>query len=227
LAKKISEKSGTKAEEALKKKALKVARILEKMYPDAECELNFKTPLQLLIATILSAQCTDVKVNQVTPELFKKYKSVKAFAEAKEKDIENIIKSLGLFRNKAKNIVACAGELKNNFSGKIPDTIDELVTLSGVGRKTANCVLVNAFSKPGLMTDTHFCRITGRLGLTKNSSPVKIEKDIAAILPKKEWGMFSHRIIIHGRRRCTARKPECLGCKLTEICDWYNNPEDD
>ncbi|MHC4872840.1 MAG: endonuclease III, partial [Planctomycetota bacterium] len=200
--------------EDLKKKALKTANLLAKVYPDAECELLFKNPLQILIATILSAQCTDVKVNQVTPVLFRKFKSAKSFAEASQKDIEDIIKSLGLYRNKAKSIIVCCKELVSKFKGKVPDNIDELVTLAGVGRKTANCVMVNAFGKPGLMTDTHFCRITQRLGLVKSKEPPKIEKEIAGILPEKRWGDFSHQIIIHGRRCCKARNPLCEECTM-------------
>lgn len=208
---------------SLKIKAKKIAGILNKTYPDVACELNFKNPLQILIATILSAQCTDIKVNMVTPSLFKKYKTVKHFAGAKQKDIETIIKSLGLYHNKAKNIIQCCKELLENFNGTVPDEIDKLVTLAGVGRKTANCVLVNAFNKPGLMTDTHFCRITGRLGLVTEKDPGKIEREIAAILPENKWGDFSHQIIIHGRRCCSARNPNCEECPLTKYCDYYKS----
>ncbi|MBN1257677.1 MAG: endonuclease III [Planctomycetes bacterium] len=198
----------------------KIADLLAETYPDANCALPTETPLHVLIATILSSQCTDAKVNEVSPQLFKKYRSAKAFANARQAEIEKIIRPLGLYRNKAKNIIACCRELGKQYGGRVPDEIKELVTLPGVGRKTANCVLVNAFAKPGLMTDTHFCRITQRMGLTAEKEPIRIEAELAKLLPAERWGSFSHQIIIHGRRCCTARSPDCTRCRILRHCEF-------
>lgn len=202
----------------LKSRARSVDKALAKAYPDAGCELSFMDPLQCLVSTILSAQTTDKAVNTVTPALFEAFPTVAAFADAEPADLESYIKRLGLFRAKAKNIVATARALREQYNSVIPDTIEELVKLPGVGRKTANCVVLNAYGKPGLMCDTHFCRITRRLGFHDLEDPVKIEFAMAELLPPKLWGDFSHRIIIHGRRCCYARKPNCSECPLAKYC---------
>ena len=180
---------------------------LKSVYPDAHCELNYKNPLQLLIATILPAQCTDKMVNIVTADLFKKYRSAKAYAEATQEDLENDIRRLGFFRNKAKNIRACCQTLIDKHGSKVPQTMDELTNLGGVGRKTANVVLGNAFDiNIGVVVDTHVGRISRRLGLTREENPVKVERDLMEQIPRKEWVAFSHRLILHGRGLCKSRK---------------------
>lgn len=190
-------------------------------YPDAQCALHFEDPLQCLISTMLSAQTTDKAVNLVTPALFQKYPTIQAFAAAQPADIESYIRSIGLYRAKAKNVVAAARMLQEEFGGVVPDTIEELVRLPGVGRKTANCVVLNAYGKPGLMCDTHFCRITRRIGLHDLDDPTKIEMAVARLLPQQKWGNFSHRAIIHGRERCHARKPDCPACPCTGFCAFF------
>jgi len=201
----------------------KILMALAALYPQAECELDVATPLEVLVATVLSAQCTDKKVNEVTPALFKKYPTPQAYASANIADVENIIHTLGLFRAKAKNLVATGKMLVAEYGGQVPDTIDELVKLPGVGRKTANCVLVNGFYKPGIMCDTHCCRLSLRLGLTVSNDPVRVESDLAMLMPPKDWGLFSHRIILHGRRVCHARKPECGRCPMNAFCPSAEN----
>ena len=202
-----------------KRHAAQVTRRLKAVYPDAHCALEFKTPLQLLVATILSAQCTDVRVNIVTKELFKKYPDAKAFAAAKLPDLERAVQSTGFFRNKAKNIKACCSELMESHAGQVPQDLDMLVKLAGVGRKTANVVLGTAFGIPtGVVVDTHVGRLSKRLGLTRHTDPVKIERDLMALLPKREWVDFSHRMIAHGRQVCVARKPRCQICPLADVC---------
>lgn len=204
---------------AAKRKALDVAQRLAGLYPDAECALNFRTPLELLIATILSAQCTDERVNMVTRELFRRYRTAKAYAEAPLADIEELIRSAGFYRMKAKNIQNCCKALVEHHGGEVPKDLAALVVLAGVGRKTANVVLGTAFGIPsGVVVDTHVTRLTNRLGLTKQRDAVKIEQDLMAKLPPEEWIDFSHRLIWHGRRICTARKPRCEECALAEIC---------
>lgn len=198
----------------------KVAVELGNLYPEAECELNFQTPLELLVATILSAQCTDRKVNEVTPALFEKYPTAAAYAGAEVAVVEECIRSLGLFRAKAKNIVASGKMLVGDFNGKVPRTIEELVRLPGVGRKTANCVLVNAFDLPGITCDTHVIRVTNRLGLYAETNANKIEILLKEMLPEEMWADFSHRVIWHGRRICTARKPACDQCTLRRWCEY-------
>lgn len=207
----------------LKSKAAAVDKALAKAYPDAGCALNFMDPLQCLISTILSAQTTDKAVNALTPELFKAFPDVDAFAKAEPGDVEPYIKRLGLFRAKAKNIVNTARALRELHGGVVPDTIKELVKLPGVGRKTANCVVLNAYGKPGIMCDTHFCRITRRLGFHESEDPVKIEHIMAALLPPARWGDFSHRVIIHGREICHARKPKCEVCPLQKYCNTFQS----
>jgi len=203
----------------------KIWPILKKTYPGAKIALNFKDPLELLIATILSAQCTDVRVNMVTKELFKKYKSPKDWAKTDIAQIESDIKSTGFFRNKAKNIKAACSKIDEQYKGKVPDTMEQLLTLPGVGRKTANCVLGDAFGIPGITCDTHVIRLSRRLGLSENSDPVKLEFDLAEIVPKKDWTLFSHLLIFHGRNICKARKPDCPACPIAQYCPSANNPD--
>jgi len=202
----------------------KILPVLEKAYPDARTALNFKNPLELLIATILSAQCTDVRVNIVTKELFKKYKSATDWAKADIKEIESYIKSTGFYHNKAVSIKNSCIALIERFDNRVPDTMDELVTLPGVGRKTANVVLGNAFGTPAIACDTHVIRLSRRLQLSENSDPVKLEFDLAEIVPKKSWTLFSHLLILHGRNICKARKPDCENCMISKYCPAANNP---
>ena len=192
---------------------------LRTAYPDAHCELNFSNPLELLIATILSAQCTDKRVNLVTAELFKKYRNAVDFANADLVALEQDIKSTGFFRNKAKNIKACCAALVEKYGGEVPRTMAELTALGGVGRKTANVVLGNAFSlNIGVVVDTHVSRLSQRLELTKQKDPEKIEQDLGSLVPRAQWTLFSHWLIWHGRRRCAARKPDCAGCEIAKLC---------
>ena len=203
----------------LKSRAKEVNARLRKRYPDAKCSLDFTTPFELLIATILAAQSTDVRVNIVTKSLFRKYPSPAAFASASQVAMETDVKQTGFFRNKAKAVIACARAIVENHGGEVPRTMDELTALPGVGRKTANVVLGNAFHTPvGIVVDTHVTRVSGRLGLTQNADAVKIEEDLIPLLPRKEWTAFSHRLIYHGRETCIARKPKCEECVLNDIC---------
>jgi endonuclease-3 len=202
-----------------RRRALEVAEGLRELYPDARCALNFRSPLELLIATILSAQCTDERVNIVTRELFKKYRSAADYAAAPIAELEEMIRSAGFYRMKAKNIQACCRALVEQHGGDVPKELAALVLLGGVGRKTANVVLGTAFGIPsGVVVDTHVTRLTYRLGLTKQTDAVKIEEDLMAALPPEEWIDFSHRLIWHGRKICTARKPLCEECRLNPIC---------
>ena len=197
----------------------KIISALKRVYPDAHCELNFANPLQLLIATILSAQCTDKRVNLVTAALFKKYRSAKDFAEAPLAEIEEAVRTTGFFRNKAKNIKACCAALVEKFGGEVPRTMDELHALAGVGRKTANVVLGNAFGiNVGVVVDTHVTRLANRLGLAKGTDAVKLELELDKLVPQNEWTLFSHWLIWHGRRRCAARKPDCANCEIKNLC---------
>ena len=191
---------------------------LKKTYPDAHCELDFETPLQLVVATILSAQCTDRRVNLVTPALFAKYPSAEAFAAAKREELEALIASTGFFRNKATSIVGMAQRLCAEHAGQVPDNLDELVKLPGVGRKTANVILGNVFDVPGITVDTHFGRLARRFGWTTQTDPVKVERQIQALFPPKDWTMLSHVLVWHGRRCCHARKPACGACPLAKHC---------
>ena len=197
----------------------KIISALKQIYPDAHCELNFSNPLQLLIATILSAQCTDKRVNLVTAELFKKYHTARDFAEAPLAEIEESVKSTGFFRNKAKNIKGCCAALVERFGGEVPRTMDELHALAGVGRKTANVVLGNAFGiNVGVVVDTHVTRLANRLGLAKGTDAVKLEQELVTLVPQQDWTLFSHWLIWHGRRRCAARKPDCANCEIKNLC---------
>jgi len=207
-------KDNTKAAERVRK----IFPILRKTYPQARIALKHSNPLELLVSTILSAQCTDVRVNMVTKALFKKYTSAKDWVKADIKQIESDIKSTGFFRNKAANIKGACTKVIEQFDGKIPDTMEELLTLPGVGRKTANCVLGNAFGVPGVVCDTHVIRLSRRLGLSPNSNPVKLEYDLAEIVPKKDWLLFSDLLIFHGRNICKARKPDCGNCPIAKYC---------
>ena len=198
--------------------ARSIYRILTKEYPDARCELDFNSPLELLIATVLSAQCTDVRVNAVTPVLFKRFPTLETLAAAKLSEVEEIIYSTGFFRSKAKNIKELANRILNDFGGEVPNDLAQLVTLPGVGRKTANVVLGNAFGIPGLTVDTHFGRLSRRFGWSTATDPVKVENDVAKLIPEKEWTLLSHKLIWHGRRICHSRKPECGICPLAKLC---------
>lgn len=192
---------------------------LERLYPDAHCALVHKGPFQLLIATILSAQCTDERVNMVTPGLFKQFKKPQAFVDATQEEIEVVIHSTGFYRNKAKSIKGASQKIVDKFGGKVPQTMDELLELAGVARKTANVVLGNAFNKNvGVVVDTHVGRLSCRLGLTKNTDPKKVEQDLIALFPQDTWTMLSHLLIFHGRQVCNARKPKCEACTLADIC---------
>jgi endonuclease-3 len=202
----------------LRRRAGRIVRALARLYPDAHCALHYETPLHLLIATILSAQCTDVRVNLVTPALFARYPDARAFAEADPAELETAIQSTGFFRNKARNIIACCQLLVSQHGGEVPGTMSDLVCLPGIGRKTANVVLGNAFAVPGITVDTHVGRVSRRLGLTTHSDPEKVESDLMALIPRREWTMFSHRMIFHGRQVCFARKPNCAGCTLSRLC---------
>ena len=207
------------ATEARAARTKKIIAGLQKTYPDAHCELDFANPLQLLIATILSAQCTDKRVNMVTVDLFKKYRTAKDFAEADLGELEDAIKTTGFFRNKAKNIQACCRALVEEHGGEVPQTMEELFALDGVGRKTANVVLGNAFGiNVGVVVDTHVARLSYRLGLTKQTDAVKIEQELMALVPQEQWTLFSHWLIWHGRRRCYARKPDCANCEIKKHC---------
>lgn len=200
-------------------RAAAIAEALRRVYPNAHCELDFAGPLQLLIATILSAQCTDKRVNMVTPALFKKYKTARAFAESTQEEIETAVQSTGFYRNKAKSIRAACADIVAIHGGEVPHTMDELTALRGVGRKTANVVLGNAFGKnEGVVVDTHVSRLSQRLGLTRQTTPEKIERDLIKLIPRENWTDFSHWLIWHGRRRCTARKPDCAGCEIQPLC---------
>ena len=195
---------------------------LAKVYPDAHCELDFSNPLELLVATILSAQCTDVQVNKVTPALFAKYTSARDYAEANPAALEHDLRAIGLYRAKARNIRACCRILADEHGGKVPETMDELVALPGVGRKTANVVLGNAFGQNvGVVVDTHVARLSGRFGLTRQTDPKKIEPVLMKLVPQNDWTMFSHWLIFHGRRRCKAQRPDCPHCEITHLCPSY------
>ncbi len=207
------------ADPADKRHAAKVVRALRREYPDAECALNHDNPFQLLIATILSAQCTDARVNIVTKELFKKYPTAADLADLPIKRLEKAIQSTGFFRNKAKSIKALCQQLVKDYDGQVPEDLEQLVKLPGVGRKTANVVLGTAFGQAsGVVVDTHVGRISRRLGLTTHSDPIKIEQDLMQLLPRKEWIDYSHRLIHHGRKVCKARRPLCDTCELSRIC---------
>jgi len=206
---------------ALVRRARRINRELALVYPDAHCELDFTSPFELLIATVLSAQTTDIRVNMVTPTLFAKYPTPADLAAADRADVEAMIQSTGFFRAKTQSIIGLSQALVERFGGEVPGRLEDLVTLPGVGRKTANVVLGNAFGVPGITVDTHFNRLSRRFGWTTNTEPDKIEADVAALIPKSEWTILSHRLIWHGRRCCHARRPACGACALAQLCPSY------
>ena len=199
-------------------RALKMIDLLKEEYPDAHCMLDFSNAFELLIATILAAQCTDVMVNRVTPDLFREYRTPRAFVDAPPEDIEKAIYKTGFYRNKTKSIKKCCESLIERHGGEVPQTMEELVALGGVGRKTANCVLGNIWGIPGIVVDTHVKRLSNRMGYTGESNPDKIEQDLMDVVPKAEWVLFAHLITDHGRKCCTARKPACDQCPVEHFC---------
>jgi endonuclease III len=205
----------------LVRRARKMHKVLTETYPDAHCELDFTTPLELLVATILSAQTTDVLVNKVTPGLFAKYPNAQAYAEADREELEAILKPTGFFRAKTNSVMKLGQALVDEYDGVVPNKLSELVKLPGTGRKTANVVLGNAFGIPGITVDTHFGRLVRRFGWTTEQDPVKVEHIIGDLFPKKDWTMLSHRLIFHGRRRCHAKKPACGACPVAQWCPSY------
>ncbi len=206
-------------------RASELLRILRTTYPDAHCELDHHGAFQLLVATILSAQCTDVRVNMVTPALFEKYPDARALSSAKQEDVEDLVRSTGFFRNKAKNLIAAAKALVREHDSEVPVDLDALTNLPGVGRKTANVVLGNAYGiEAGVVVDTHVARLSKRLGLSKHTDPVKIEKDLIKQIPQDAWTLWSHLLIWHGRRRCPARKPDCTRCEVRGLCPSADGP---
>ena len=205
---------------ARRARALRIVRLLAKAYPDAACALVHRGPFELLVATILSARCTDKKVNEVTPAVFARFPTPKAMAKADLAELEKLIQPTGFYRQKAQSILSASQDLVAHFGGNVPGTLDELVTLRGVGRKTANVVLGDAFGVPGLTVDTHMTRINRRLGLTQHEDPEKIERDLMELVPQKEWTVYSHRVIHHGRVCCDARRPRCEACPLRAECPW-------
>ena len=209
----------------MKKRTKEILEILKETYPDAKCELNYETPFQLLVATCLSAQTTDVKVNQVTDTLFKDYLDLDSFLTLTNEQIEERIKSIGLYRNKAKNLVLMCKQLKEKFNGEVPKTMEGITSLAGAGRKTANVVLSNAFGVPSIAVDTHVFRVSNRLDLADSDNVLEVEKQLQKELPKEEWSLTHHLLIFHGRRCCIARKPKCFECPLNTICKWEDKKD--
>jgi len=208
----------------MNKKAEKINKFLKKTYPEIHCTLDFSNPLELLVATILSAQCTDARVNKVTPLLFEKYKTADDYAKADLEEFMDEIHSTGFYRNKSKNIIATAKKIAKEFNGIVPNEMEKLVSLPGVARKTANIILGTAYGKnKGIAVDTHVKRLSSRIGLTKETDPVKIEKNLMKIIPQSDWTDFSHRLITHGRKICNARKPDCGHCGMKLFCNYYNS----
>jgi len=210
-----------------KVRAKVIYRQLSKNYPNVRCELDYKNAFQLLVATVLSAQCTDKRVNQTTPALFKKYPNPQKMAKADLRDIQKLVKSTGFFRAKAKNIKGLSNKIMEEFEGKVPSNLEDLITLPGVGRKTANVVLGHAFGIPGITVDTHFGRLSRRFGWSKQNNPVKVEFEVGELIPEKEWTNLSQRMIWHGRRVCHSRKPACGACALAKLCPSYGIGEVD
>ena len=206
---------------ALTRRARKMNKMLAAIHPDAHCELDFRTPLELLVATILSAQCTDKRVNMTTPALFARYPDAAAYAGADRTELEELIRPTGFFRAKTNSLLGLGAALVERFGGAVPGRLEDLVTLPGVGRKTANVVLGNAFGVPGITVDTHFGRLVRRFGWTAQDDPVKVEHAVGALIPRAEWTMLSHRVIFHGRRVCHARKPACGACGIAALCPSY------
>jgi endonuclease-3 len=212
---------------ALKRRARRIYRALTEQYPYAVPELDFRNPFELVVATVLSAQTTDVRVNEVTPALFARYPDARALAEADEAVLRELILPTGFFRTKAQNLLALANRLVDEYDGEVPGRLEDLITLAGVGRKTANVVLANAFGIPGISVDTHFARLSRRFGWTESADPVRIETDVARLFEPKDWTMLSHRVIFHGRRVCHARKPACGVCVVAQWCPAYGEGEVD
>lgn len=206
----------------MKARTKKIVDILKETYPDAKCELNYETPLQLLIATILSAQTTDKKVNEVTKDLFKDYPDLDSLLTLTNDELEERIKQIGLYRNKSKNLILMFNQLKEKFNGKVPKTMEEIMSLAGAGRKTANVVLSNAFDVPSIAVDTHVFRVSNRLNLADSENVLEVEKQLQKELPKKEWTLMHHLLIFHGRRCCSARNPKCMECPLSNLCKYEN-----
>ena len=206
---------------ALLRRARRIDKELAALYPDAHCELDFSNPLELVVATILSAQCTDKRVNEVTPALFVRYRTAADYAAADRDVLEALVRPTGFFRNKTTSIIGLGTALCDRFGGQVPGRLEDLVTLPGVGRKTANVVLGNAFGVPGITVDTHFGRLSRRFGWTDSDDPVKVEHEVGALIERRDWTMLSHRVIFHGRRRCHARKPACGACPLARLCPSY------
>jgi endonuclease-3 len=205
----------------LVRRARRINRELAALYPDAHCELNFTTPLELAAATILSAQCTDKRVNEVTPALFRRYRTAAAYAGADRAELEELIRTTGFFRNKTTSLIGLGAALVERYDGQVPRRLEDLVTLPGIGRKTANVVLGNAFGVPGITVDTHVGRLARRFGWTTEDDPVKVEHAVGALIPRAEWTLLSHRVIFHGRRVCHARKPACGACGIAALCPAY------
>ena len=214
----------SESHEERKRRAARIVRRLARAYPDAHCALHFETPFQLLVATILSAQCTDAMVNRVTPELFRRWGTPEKLAAAEPGEVEALVRPTGFFRQKAKSIQSTAQDIVSRFGGEVPRTLEELTTLRGVARKTANVVLGNCFGVPGLTVDTHMTRVNQRLRLTRETDPVKIERDLMELIPAKEWTLYSHRVIAHGREVCDARRPLCEACALRPECPFPGSP---
>jgi endonuclease III len=212
---------------ALTRRARRINRVLAETYPDAHCELDFTTPLELVVATILSAQCTDARVNLVTPKLFATYRSAADYAGAERSELETLIQSTGFFRAKTNSLIGLGQALVERYHGAVPARLKDLVTLPGVGRKTANVVLGNAFGKPGITVDTHFGRLARRFGWTTETDPEKVEAEVGALFPRSEWTMLSHRLIWHGRRVCHSRRPACGACPIAALCPSYGEGEID
>lgn len=212
---------------ALTRRARRIARELAATHPDAHCELDFTTPLELVVATILSAQCTDKKVNEVTPRLFARYPTAAGYAGADRAEMEDLIRSTGFYRNKSSSLIGLGEALVARFDGEVPGRLSDLVTLPGVGRKTANVVLGDAFGVPGITVDTHLGRLVRRWGWTEEDDPVRVEHAVGALIERREWTMLSHRVIFHGRRVCHARKPACGACTLAKMCPSYGVGEVD
>jgi len=210
--------------EARKRRAARIVRRLARAYPSASCALHYETPFQLLVATILSAQCTDAMVNRVTPRLFERWGTPEKLAAAAPAELEAVVRPTGFYRQKTKSIQSSAQDIVTRFAGEVPRTLEELTTLRGVARKTANVVLGNCFDTPGLTVDTHMTRVNQRLRLTQQSDPVKIERDLMQLIPPREWTLYSHRVIQHGREVCDARRPLCEGCALREECPYPGSP---
>ncbi len=219
--------TGVETPLARTRRARRIDRVLAERYPDAVIELDFTTPLELLVATILSAQSTDVRVNTVTPALFARYPDAAAYAAADRAELEELVMPTGFFRAKTQSLIGLGQALVERFDGEVPRRMKDLVTLPGVGRKTANVVLGNAFGVPGLPVDTHVLRVSRRLGLTESEDPVAVETELCAMIPKRDWTMFSHHLIIHGRRTCHARRPACGACPLARLCPSYGIGETD